>query len=136
MQITVPQLGTSQQTVPGDSSTGNANPSLMLRDNGGNSAANQLTVSQLISTTIAPKLLTKTANFTAGDAADYLIDCTSGPVTVSFNPASSDQNKYTFMKKDSSGNAATISGVSGTTSLTTQYQKVTVTCDGTTRYSA
>lgn len=129
----IPQLGGTVMTINGDSA--GTPKTLMLRDASGNSDVNELTAAQLETDEFAGNTVTETANFTAGGATRYLIDCTSGPVTVSFNPASSDPNEYEFVKKDSSSNHVNFSGVSGTASLTSQYQKSKAFNDGTTWYN-
>jgi hypothetical protein len=78
----------------------------------------------------------KTANFTFDGATHYPCNASGGAFTATASSAAANKGAvYVLFKTDSSGNAITISGVSGTTSLTTQYQKVTVVSDGTTWWS-
>jgi hypothetical protein len=79
----------------------------------------------------------QSASFTAGAAVKYLCNATSGAITVTLPTASAYTGvEFTIMKTDSSGNAVTISGVSGTGTLSSQYAKTTVFSDGSTWWSA
>ena len=79
---------------------------------------------------------TQTASFTAGAATDYLCDCTGAAITVTLPLASANSGViYHFIKKDSSANAVTLSGVLGTGTLSSQYATVRVFSDGTSWYS-
>jgi hypothetical protein len=133
--VTVPILGSAQATTNGDN---NANPlTLVYRDSAGGIQGNVIIGTELeTSGTFAGTVVTKTATFTAGAATDYLVDCTSAAATVSFPAASANAGViYNIIKKDSTTNAVTLSGVSGTTSLATQYTKARVFSDGTNWYS-
>lgn len=78
---------------------------------------------------------TKTANYTVTDANDViLVDCTSGPVTITLHAvATAKQKAYNFKKIDASTNAMTIDGNAAETidgaanvSTTTQYTNYTL----------
>lgn len=81
------------------------------------------------------------AAYTAGTNAETVIlgDCTSNAITVTLPAAASSASKYFNIKKtDSSGNSITIDGngaetIDGgaTASITTQYESLTIVCDGT-----
>ena len=66
----------------------------------------------------------------------WLVDATAGPVTLTVEPADPHEGLgWTFKKKDSSGNAVTISSASdidgsSTYSLSSQYDSVTIVSDG------
>lgn len=133
--FTVPILGSQQATVNADDSA--AVNTIVKRDSAGGIAGKSIQGSTLQTTgTLQGAVSTQTASFTAGAATDYPVDCTAGAVTVTFPPASANNGVvYNVFKKDSTVNAVTLSGVSGTTSLTTQYQKARVVSDGTTWFS-
>ena len=135
MTVTVPILGTQQATVNGDDSA--TTGTLALRDAAGGLAAKVIQGTALkTSGTLSGTVSTQTANFTAGAATDYLVDCTSVAVTVSFPVASANAGvAYTIVKKDSTVNAVTLSGVSGVGSIGSQYGKARVFSDGTNWYS-
>ena len=83
----------------------------------------------------------KVADFNAAatEATHYTIDCTSGNVTVTLEAASGETgNRYTFKREDASGNTITIDAdasetIDGATTvgLASQYDSVTIWCDGT-----
>jgi hypothetical protein len=111
---------------------------LVQRDSsGGITGAIVYSTSLQTTGTFVGNVVTETASFTAGAATDYLCDCTSGAQTVTLPSASASAGMvYYFMKKDSSGNAVTISGVSGTGTISTQYVRLRIVSDGTNWYSA
>jgi hypothetical protein len=133
----------SIQTLPIISTTVNADTncspnSIAYRDSQGG-----LTVKSLYSTSLQTSgnyvgtVSTQTTSFTAGAATHYLVDCTSGAVTVTLPTASANTGVvYSIMKIDSGSNHVTLSSPNGTTSLTTQYQKVSIVSDGTNWWSA
>lgn len=133
--FTLPVLGNSQATINADT---NPNPSTaVLRDAQGNVQGANVQGSSLQTTgTFNGTPSTQTSSFTAGLATDYLVDCTSSAVTVTFPAASSCAGRvYNIVKKDSTTNAVTLSGVSGTTSLPSQWSKARVFSDGTNWYA-
>ena len=130
MQI---QIATTNQSRTADtSSTG---LSVVLRDANGGIEANTISATTLETETFEGTTSTHTSSFTAAAATVYLVDATSAAVTVTLPSASAGNVEYKIIKKDSSGNAVTLSGVSGTTSLTSQYQAVTVFNDGSNWYA-
>lgn len=109
-----------------------------LRDGNGGYAANIITGTNLVTTgNVTGAVSTQTSSFTAGAATDYLCDCTSGAQTVTLPSASTNVGvTYWFTKKDSSVNAVTLTGVLGTSTISTQYNHVRVFSDGTSWYGA
>jgi hypothetical protein len=81
----------------------------------------------------------ETATFTVGHQGLYLVDATAGAVTVNLPAAASSQGySVTVKKTDSSVNAVTLDGdttetIDGATTyaLSTQYDSVSIRCDGT-----
>ena len=130
MQI---QIATTNQSRTADTSP--VENSVVLRDANGGIEGNIVTATVLDTDSIKGTTSTQTSSFTAAAATHYLCDATSAAITVTLPSASAGNVVYKFVKKDSSGNAVTLSGVSGTTSLSTQYQAVTVFNDGSTWFS-
>ena len=130
MQISVATI--NQSRVADTVSTG---LSLVLRDQNGGIDVNIVSATSVQTDTFVGTTSTQTSSFTAAAATHYLCDATSAAITVTLPSASAGNVVYKFVKKDSSGNAVTLSGVSGTTSLSTQYQAVTVFNDGSTWYA-
>lgn len=133
--FTVPVLGNSQSTVNADDAA-NVN-TIVKRDSAGGIVGKTVQGSTLQTTgNLQGNVVTQSADFTAGAATDYLVDATGAARTVSFPPASANAGVvYNIVKKDSSVNAVTLGGVTGTTSLATQYAKARVFSDGTNWYS-
>jgi hypothetical protein len=111
---------------------------LGYRDGSGGFKCNTLTSTNLVTTGNATGAVsTQTTSFTAAAATDYFCDATSGALTVTFPSASANNGvTYWFTKKDSSVNAITLSGVLGTSTISTQYNHVRVVSDGTSWYGA
>lgn len=135
-KYTVPILGNSSQPTVDADDTAAVN-TIVKRDSAGGIVGNTMQGSTLRTTgNLQKSVSTQTASFTAGAATDYLVDATGGAVTVTFPPASANAGvEYQIVKKDSSVNAVTLSGVSGTTSLPSQWNKARVISDGTTWYA-
>ena len=130
------QIPKITSTITADTSaSGNT---LVQRDSNGGINGNAVNATALdTSGTLTGTVVTETANFTAGAATDYLVDCTAGNVTVTLPSAASNAGiLYTFTKKDSSGNTVTLTGVLGTATISTQYVRVKLICDGTSFYGA
>ena len=125
MQI---QIATTNQSRVAD--TASTGLSVVLRDTNGGITGNTITATTLSTDVFEGTTSTQTSNFTLGNATHYLVDATSGAVTATL-PSIAGNVVYTIVKKDSSGNAVTLATPLGTTSLTTQYQKVTIFNDGT-----
>ena len=119
------------------SDTNATNNTLVERDSAGGIYGKNVQGTTVTTTgNLVVAVSTQTASFTAGAAVNYLVDCTAGAVTVTLPLASSSAGvEYSFIKKDSSGNAVTLSGVLGTGTISSQYGKVKVFCDGTNWYS-
>jgi hypothetical protein len=88
----------------------------------------------------AAQLSTKTANYTATSADHTLLgDASSGNITITLPAASTCTNRFYIIKKiDITSNTVTIDGnaselIDGATTyvLSTQYESVTLQCDGT-----
>lgn len=81
----------------------------------------------------------KTANYTAAKENIITVDATSGAITITLPAAASSTDRiYTILKTDGSANAVTVDGdgsetINGATTynLASQYNKVTVYCNGT-----
>jgi len=84
-------------------------------------------------------IFSETASFTVAHGGFYKVDATSGAVTVTLPAAASNTGMRLDIKKiDASGNAVTVDGnaaetIDGaaTVTLSSQYDDVTVVCDGT-----
>jgi hypothetical protein len=129
------QLGIITTTQVADTS---ANPNTVAyRDSSANLNAAIVTGTALVTTgSYTGKPVTQTASFTAGSATHYLCDCTSGNLTATLPLASASAGVvYTFIKIDSTSHTLTVSTVSGSSVVSSQYGKVTVISDGTTWWS-
>ena len=128
-------IGIVTSTINGDTS---ATPgTLVQRDGSGNIAAATITGTSLVTSgNEVGNVVTKSSSFTAGAATHYLCNATGGAITATLPLASANTGvHYLFVKSDSSGNAITLTSVSGTTSLSSQYAKATVFSDGSTWWS-
>lgn len=130
----IPVIGTSV-----NSDTANTANTLVMRANDGSinvttSFSTEVSTGGLSGTTSA-----QTSSFTAaGGITDYMVDCTSAAVTVTLPAASANAGRIIYFHKVDSvtGHALTISGVSGTGSITAQYAQLRVVSDGSTWWSA
>lgn len=86
----------------------------------------QVTQNQTIEVTTTPYDITNQGSF-------FLVDATSGAITVNLPTASANQNNiFTVKKIDSGGNAVTVNTVDGSAvSLSSQYDSVMAISDGT-----
>ena len=129
MTITVPNQGNTTQADT--SATPNTIP---LRDSAGGITHTTVTATTAVK---APVLngtpQSKTANFTIdGTGNEWLVDATAGAVTVTL-PAATSGNAgqvHHVYKVDSSGNNVTLSGVSGTTTISTQWHMLRIVSTG------
>ena len=88
------------------------------------------------------KVVSKTANYTAADENVILCNATSGSFTITLPAvASSTHRVYSVKKTDSSGNIVLVDGTnaetiegSATQTLSSQYDMLTVVCDGSAYY--
>jgi hypothetical protein len=121
-------------TVTGDTAaTGNT---AVMRSPTGGINANIIQGTELSTTGIysgQPSI--QTANFVAGAATDYFVNCTAGAVLCTLPAAASNVDViYNFIKTDSSGNQLTIATAVGKTVTTAQYDGMRASNDGTTWY--
>ena len=109
-----------------------------MRDSVGNLTGNNVTGSTIQTTgNQISTVSSQSASFTVDNSAvTWLVDATAAAVTVTLPSASAMTGwELWIVKKDSSANHVNLSGVSGTTAITSQYGKVKVVSDGTTIYA-
>lgn len=111
---------------------------IVLRDAQGNIVGANVKGSNLQTTgTLQRAVSQQTTNFTLGAASIYEVDCTGGAVTATLPLASGNIGiGYYVIKSDSSSNHVTLATPLGTTSLTSQWQKVFIYSNGTNWISA
>jgi len=111
---------------------------VVMRDSVGNLTGNNVTGSTIQTTgNQISTVSSQSASFTVDNSAvTWLVDATAAAVTVTLPSASAMTGwELWIVKKDSSANHVNLSGVSGTTAITSQYGKVKVVSDGTTIYA-
>lgn len=107
---------------------------LALRGSDGSLQATTFSGSALVSSgTIQGSVTTITTSTTAAAITDYRCNCASGAITLTMPLASLYPGlAYNVVKTDSSGNAVTISGASGTSTISSQWGRLRIVSDGTT----
>ncbi len=129
-------IPTAQSVTQADT---NANGNtLVMRDAAGGDKANIRTATSLVTTgtlVLAPS--NQTAAFTIGDAVDYYCDATVAAFAVTMLSAATYPGRtYSFTKTDAVAHTVTLTGVLGVSTVTTQYQRVTIKSDGANWYGA
>jgi len=91
---------------------------------------------------LEPAVVSKTANYTiTTDDHTVLCDATSGNITITLPAATSSQREFCIVKTDNTSNTVVVDGnssetINGATTITlsSQYDAITITTDGTSWY--
>jgi hypothetical protein len=128
----IPVLGSASITSVNADTNATVN-TVVYRDNQGGIFGATISGSSIVHTgTQVKNIVTISADTTLSTGTNILCDGTSGAFTVTLPSASTFAGyEFSIMKIDASHDI-TIANVSGTTSLTSQYQKVTAVSNGTT----